>query len=403
MRTVRVRSGRAKPLWSGHPWVYADSVEHIDAPSGDETDWVQVVDAKGRAIGQGLLSDSSAIRVRLLEFGASTRDAAAVLAQRIEAAVALRKRLFPKPRTTNAYRLLHAEGDRVPGLVVDRWKDVLVAQFATAPMHRRREQLARVLLKSSGAKSLIARPAGFEREEGLAPEPVFSWGRPVPETIDIVEAGCKFQLDPHRGQKTGHYADQRENRVLVAQIAKGCHVLDLYAGTGGFSLQALRAGARTSLAVDASERSIAALQRNAATNAVSGEALDATAADVSDTLQALRGARRRFDLVIADPPNFFPRRGSDRAAKKAYRELNVRALSRVQSDGGFLATFSCSHRLDGPELLAMLQSAGRECRRTFRVLRHLTAGPDHPVAAGAPEGRYLAGLLVAVDPEVPVP
>ena len=405
MRTVRVKPGRAKPLWRGHPWVFADSVASI-APSADAgdaaaptpPDWVRVIDDKGRTIGHGLLSEASAIRVRLLSFDGASIDDTAVLSARIHAAWALRARLFPDPTTTDAYRLVHAEGDGLPGLVVDRYADVLVAQFATAPMARRRTMLAEKLLVTTGAKSLVARPAGFEREEGLPVDVAFEAGEAVSDRVSIVEAGCRFLLDPRKGQKTGHFADQRENRTLVAQVATDARVLDLYAGTGGFTLQALRAGATSVRAVDVSKRSMESLQRNAEANDVAAQ-VTPLVADVTDVLRALKGAGERFDLVIADPPNFFPRRGPDRGATKAYRELNVRALGRVATDGGMLATFSCSPRLDSAGLLAMLQSAGRECRRTFRVLRPLTAGPDHPVVAGAALGRYLSGWLVAVDPQ----
>lgn len=379
----------------GHPWIFADSVASVEA-GGAEADWVRVVDGDGKVLGCGFLSPESAIRVRLLTRGDGSPAPESVLATRIERAVALRERLFPDPAVTSAYRLIHSDGDGLPGLVVDRLGDVLVAQFGVGATHRRRDALAALLLKRTGARTLVSRTAGFEDVEGITGEPLLVGPEPE-ETVAIVECGMTLEASPRRGQKTGHYVDQRENRRLVGELAGGLDVLDLYAGTGGFSVQCLRHGATQVLAVDASERSMAAAQRNAERNGVV-ERFEARPGDAKAALATLRAEKRRFDLVVCDPPNFFPRRGAERGAMKAHRELNVRALSRVRPDG-YLATFSCSARLDGPRLLEMLRSAARECRRPFRVLRELGAGPDHPVASGLPEGRYLAGVLLQVDGE----
>ena len=397
MRTVTLKPGRAKALWMGHPWVFADSVASvqppIDAQTGADEDWVQVRDAEDRVVGYGLHSAQSTIRVRLLTRATQPRPLADVLAARIDQACSLRERLFPDPERTTAYRLIHGEGDGVPGLVVDRLGDVLVAQFGTAPIHARRETLAQMLLDRTGARGLVGRPAGFEEKEGIAPdaEP-FQVGQVPPERVLVREAGLVLETAPVLGQKTGHYADQRENRLLVGAMAQGLDVLDLYAGTGGFSLQSARHGARHTLAVDASAFSLDLAQANAGHNGVA-DRIETRKADVKEVLGALRAAKQAFGLVVTDPPNFFPRKGSERHAIKAYRELNVRSLSRV-APGGFLATFSCSARMEPVRFLELLRSASRECRREFRVLRELSAGPDHPVAQALPEGRYLTGLLL---------
>ncbi len=400
MRTVTLRPGRAKALWQGHPWVFADSIAQTEAGEAAD-DWVRVVDAEGRVIGCGFLSPDSAIRVRLLTREAEAPDPAPRLAARIERAVSLRRRLFPDPERTNAYRLIHSDGDGLPGLVVDRLADVLVAQFAIRATHARRATLSDLLLGATGCRSLVARPAGYEKVEGIPVEAEpYVLGAAAPERVEIREAGLRLEAAPLLGQKTGHYVDQRENRLLVGGLAGGLDVLDLYAGTGGFGLQCARHGARHVRAVDASARSVEVARRNASRNGVEAR-YEAEVGDAREVLTALRLEKRTFDLVIADPPNFFPRRGTrrgapERAALKAHRELNVRVLSRVRP-GGFLATFTCSARLARDAFLEMLRSASRECRRDFRVLRELQAGPDHPVARGLPEGRYLTGLLVQVD------
>ncbi|MCB9825551.1 MAG: class I SAM-dependent rRNA methyltransferase [Planctomycetes bacterium] len=402
MRILTVGRGHARPLWHGHPWVHARSVvgERRDDVASDD-DVVRVDDEEGRVIGHGFESPGSALRVRLLTWGAARPDVEALLAARVEAAVLLRQRLFPDADVTSTYRLVHAEGDRLPGLVVDRYGDVLVAQWATAAMAARRELLARQLLRTSGARTLVSRPAGYEAEEGIdevSGAPVFELGAPCPERIEVLEAGMRLVVEPRVGQKTGHFVDQRENRLRVAELCAGRSVLDLYAGTGGFSVQALRAGADSSIAVDVSERSIARAHEHAELAGVA-DRFEAHAVDVREAMTLLRDQRRRFDVVVVDPPSFFPKRGEARAAWKAYRELNVKALGRVAAAGGVLATFVCSARMSASELLETVRSAARDCRRSFRVVRALEAGPDHPRAGDGDVGRYLAGWLLAVDPD----
>lgn len=383
----------------GHPWLHADSVAEVreGGADGAPDDWVEVRDEQDRRIGFGLDSPASLLRVRLLSRAAERPDLDALLRERIREAAALRARLFPDPARTDAYRLVHAEGDGLPGLVVDRYGPLLVAQFATLPMHRRRERLAALLLELTGARSLLARAGGYEAEEGIAPsELAFAAGERAPERLEVREEGLVFEIAPGEGQKTGHYVDQRENRRLVGALCREARVLDLFAGTGGFALQALAQGACHVLAVDASERALAAAARHAALNGLPA-ALETQRGDVKQVLVALRDAERRFDVVVLDPPSLFPRRGPPGAALKGYRELNVRALTRV-APGGLLATFTCSGRLPREEFLEVLRAAARECRAEVSVLRELTAGPDHPWCPAAPEGRYLTGFVLRVAP-----
>jgi 23S rRNA (cytosine1962-C5)-methyltransferase len=394
-RLFVVGKGHAKPLWAGHPWVHADAVRE-DPGGAADTDVALVRDERGHVIGRGLISERSAIRVRLVDRGSPARPLDEVLEKRVRQAFALRQRLFPDPQHTNTYRCVHAEGDGLPGLIVDRYDQVLVAQFATLPMFRRRERLATGLLAASGASSLVGRPGGYEREEGILPEDVaFEVGTPAPDQLLVIEEDMKLDVEPRRGQKTGHYTDQRENRRLGADVAAGGHVLDLFAGTAGFSIQALRRAAASSVAVESSPRAAKAARRNASLNGV-GDRLVVEETDVREVLAGFKATGRQFDLVVLDPPNFFPRGGGEGRAQRAYRDLNVQALTRV-GPSGFLATFSCSARLRTEDLCRLLRSAAHECRRRVRVLRELTAGPDHPVLIAAPEGRYLSGLLLAVE------
>lgn len=397
MREVRIRAGRAKPLWHGHPWVFADSIASVSEGEGD---LVRVADSDGKPIGVGWFSPTSTIRVRMLARGVESVAEDDLLAARVAAAVALRRRLFPEPARTDAYRLVHGEGDGLPGLVVDRYAGVLVAQFATKPVHARRERLAALLLAASGAATVVARASGREEEEGIAPEEIpFAGGDPAPESVAVVEEGLRLEVDVRRGQKTGHFLDQRENRVLVADVARGGRVLDLYAGTGGFALHALERGAAAAVAVDSSAAALASARATAERNGLA-DRLATVEADVEAHLKALSAAGEAFDVVVADPPRFAASRAGIDRAMTAYRTLNARAMARV-APGGFLATFSCSGLVSPEAFSDVVRAAATECRREASVLRTLSAGPDHPVSLAAPEGRYLTGLLLRVGERVP--
>ena len=392
MRTLTLRGGRSKPVWMGHPWVFADAVERLDE---GEDDLVRVVDARGEVVGVGLLSPSSAIRVRILVRGETDATAEAVLPGRIDAAVALRERLFPDSGVTSAYRLIHGEGDGIPGLVVDRFGPVLVAQFSTKPIARRREALATALLARTGATSLLSRPGGKEEEEGIELASVpFAAGAPAPDRVEVLEEKMRVVVDLRRGQKTGHFADQRENRRFVAEVARGARVLDCHTGTGGFAIRALLAGAASVEAVDASGPALATARESAEANGVAAH-LRLVEADAMEHLEALGREKATFDVVVLDPPKLAPTRAGLARALDLYKRLNVRGLVRT-APGGFLATFSCSGLVSAEAFAEVVEAAARECRRRISVLRVLGAGPDHPVDAFCPEGRYLSGLLLRV-------
>ncbi len=396
MRTVTLRPGKSKPVWMGHPWVFADSVASVSDDVGDgRSDFVRILDSRGDLVGRGFLSDASAIRVRVLARGEGAESDEELLVSRLDAAASLRRTLFPDPTKTDAFRLVHGEGDGLPGLVVDRFGPVLVAQFATKPIAARRDALARHLLARSGARSLIARAGGKEEEEAIDPATVaFTAGTPAPETVEIVEEGMRLVVDLRRGQKTGHYADQRENRRLVADVSAGAQVLDLHTGTGGFSIRALLDGAAQCRAVDSSAVALAGARTNAALNGVASR-LEAVEGDALDHLDALSKTKTTYDVVIVDPPKLAASRAGLAKALDLYKRLNVRALVRTRP-GGFLATFSCSGLVSTDAFAEMLGAAARECRRHVAVLRTMSAGPDHPVDPFCPEGRYLTGLLVRV-------
>lgn len=400
VRTLQLAPGRARAVWQGHPWIHARSVAQLD-PGTDAEDAVAVRDAEGRLVGTALLSEASAIRARVLVRGEACAAVDEVLVARIGRAAAWRKACIGpesgEGEPTDAYRLVHAEGDGLPGLIVDRWADVLVAQFATQPMWRRRAHLAEALLEATGARLLLSRPAGHEAREGIAYEPFARPTQaPVPESIEIQEHGARLIVDLAHGQKTGHYADQRDNRRQVARLHAGETFLDLFCGTGGFGVQAGRTSAARVTYVDRSERTIETAKRNHALNADLAAATFEVA-EADEWLKSAAARKAQFDTVVLDPPNLSPRAGTERRAQKHLRELNVRALTRVRP-GGLLATYSCSPRIDGEALLDLLQSAARDCRVTFQVVAAQGPPPDHPHLVLDRMGRYLAGWVVRVSP-----
>ncbi|MDJ0976440.1 MAG: class I SAM-dependent rRNA methyltransferase [Planctomycetota bacterium] len=400
MRTVKLKPGHAKALWHGHPWVFAKSVQSAETKSDHRApDWTRVEDDQGQLVGHGLWSGASAIRVRML-LGRDDPDTLTperILGQRIRKACALRGAWFPPGGETDTYRLVNAEGDGVPGLVVDRYGDWLVAQWATRPIFDRRDGLAQVLLEASGARGLISRAGGHERQEAI-PEEEGLWGagEPVPGVVLVRERGLQVEVHPRQGQKTGHYTDQRDNRVRVARYAEDRDVLDLYCGSGGFSLQALRMGATHAIGIDSGARAIAAAEANARHNGLE-DGFHAQRAEVDKALAALKAQDRRFGLVVCDPPNLIPTRESKARAIRPWRELLVRSLTRTEPEG-FLAVFSCTPRMGRDGLLDLLRSASRDCRLPFRVIEELTPGRDHPVLPQTPASRYLTGFVVQVRP-----
>lgn len=391
MARALLKRGRAKPLWHGHPWVFSEAIARVE---GDPQDGevVDVADDEGRLIGRGFFSGRSQIRVRMITRGDAPADDA-LLCRRLAEAVRLRAHVLGLPNAdTDGYRLVHGEGDRLPGLVVDRYGDLLAVQFLSAGMKRREESLLGALedLLRPRAIAEIAAPE-VQRLEGFEAQTRIVRGEAPSGTWTIRENGIRFAVDVLGGQKTGHYFDQRENRRAVAALATGRRVLDAYAYTGGFALAAARAGASQVVAVDSSERACALARDNAAHN---GLAVDVVHEDVARYLREAARAGDRFDLVVLDPPKFAPRAETTGDALRAYRAVNAAALALLW--GGILATASCSRRVGEAELGRALTEAAKDAGRTVQVLEVRSQGPDHPWLAACPESRYLTLFLCLV-------
>ncbi len=375
---------------AGHLWIYRAEIARIEGEPEDGAP-VAVLTAAGHDLGTGLLNTHSVITVRLMGPPGAELDEA-FFRLRLERAVALRARLA---RGSTACRLVFGDGDLLPGLVVDRYADLLVVQTLTLGMDRRKEMLVRLLSDLVAPRGIFARNDGAVRRlEGLPREAGWLAGG-GPTEVEIEEDGVRFLVDVARGQKTGFFLDQRENRARAAELAPGGTVLDGFAYTGAWGIRAASAGAGAVTAIESSADAVAMAARNAALNAVGGR-VSLLTGNAFDELRRLVLARARFDLVVLDPPAFAKTRGAVAAGLAGYKEVNLRALKLV-APAGWLVTCSCSYHVDEAALRDTVWSAARDARRSIRLIETRFQARDHPVHPAMPETRYLKCLVFAVD------
>lgn len=386
MTTVTLARGRVQPVWAGHPWVFAQAIAKVEgAPSAGDV--VDVVDPEGRFQGRGYWSPKSAIPVRI-----ATRDPrdpldGASIGRALERAAALRARFgLPGPET-DGYRLVHSEGDGLPGLIVDVLGNVATVQLLTIGMKLREQEIFAQVARVAKVKTVIevasekaAQREGFEAKTGVV-------RGPDPASLRFKERGLELDLDPTITQKTGFYFDQRENRAMVERLARGARVLDLYSFVGAFAMFAARGGARSVVAVDSSPVAIATASRLAHHHGMS-DRLTFERADARDRMIELARKKERFDLVILDPPKLAPTVKHLERARSAYRKLNADAARLVERDG-ILASCSCSAAMTPDELVRAATMGARDAGRDLTLLHVGEQGPDHPVPAAFSEGRYL--------------
>ena len=385
---VILQKGRARPLWFGHPWVYANAILRVEGEASPG-DVVSLHDSDGKLIGRGLYNPRSQIPVRLLTRKNEPVDAAFFRA-RLASAKALRTRLgYPSARTT-AYRLVNSEGDDMPGVVIDVYGDAVVVQITTLGMAQRRAELFDAIEAELAPQSIFEVAAqSYAELEGFSATSRVARGTSR-ATVSCVEDGIQLEVEPLVGQKTGMFIDQRDNRIRVGQLSRGARVLDCYAYAGGFGLQAARAGAASVTAIDSSSRAVARIEAHAAANNVKIEAIE------SDVFRYLETATpRSFDLVVIDPPKFARARKDLDAARKGYERLNSLALNAL-APGGILVTCSCSQNVDAVEFERILAAGSKLAGRQVRIIESRGAGADHPLPAGFAEGQYLKVIFAFV-------
>jgi len=389
---IHLKRGRERSLRRRHPWIFSGAIERVAGKpkSGDTLD---VRDASGNTVARAAYSPASQIRARVWTFDAAQEVDAAFFRARMMQALALREGL-PAAKHGNALRLVHAESDGLPGLVVDRYADVLVAQFLAAGVERWREPILDALAELTGCEAIYERSDAETRKlEGLEPRSGFVRGNRAAARCPIIEYGLNFRVDVEQGQKTGFFLDQRENRQRVRALAAGREVLDGFSYTGGFAISALAGGAKRILAVESSAPSLEVARENLAANALDGSKVEFVHADAFAHLRTLRDRGAQFDLVVLDPPKFAPTAAQAKNAARAYKDINLLAFKLLRP-GGLLATFSCSGGVDAALFQSIVAGAAVDAGAAAKILERFSAAADHPVALEFPEGEYLKGLLI---------
>lgn len=386
MIDIRLKSGKDRPVRFGHPWIFSGAVANLD-PAVEPGSIVRVQAADGSVLGIGYANPRCPIAVRMLSEREETIDDAFVAA-RVADAHATRQRVVASD--TDAYRLINGEGDRLPGVVVDRFADVLVLQCLTAGAERLRPLLIEALVGLCAPRAIFERSDGSVRTaEGLAPRIGIAHGELTAE-VAFVENGLRFGGDFAEGQKTGFFLDQRPNRAMLRQLAAGQRVLDAYAYTGGFAIHAAAGAAARIVAVESSTRALDTARDNIVRNTLAADAIELVRHDVP---RFLRETSDEFDLLVLDPPALAKHRSDVPRASRAYKDLHLWALRRA-APGALILTFTCSQHVGADLFRKIVLGAAVDARRPLQLLQHLGPGPDHPVGLGHPEGEYLHGLLV---------
>jgi 23S rRNA (cytosine1962-C5)-methyltransferase len=432
---IYLKAGRDGPARGGNPWIFSQAIARVEPAAMRAGDWVEVLDAGGDTVGLGYYNPATTIALRMLLFDAPRRidfDAprraevvehshrldtgppaalqagspatlrpSDIIRHRISRAFVLRQRIIRGD--TDCYRLINGDGDGLSGVVVDRYGSVLAVQLLTAGADRMRGEIVAALNEIVAPRSIVERSHGAVRkQEGLTDYAAVLSGVPPGETI-AVQHGIRVAIDFDHGQKTGAFLDQRDNRAIVRDLARGSRVLDAYCYAGGFTLAALAGDARAVVAIDSSERALAMARRNLELNGYRtdgnrGNRVELVHGDVmrylGDFADANVDAANRFDVIVLDPPPLARSIKDVAHAARLYTDLNAFAM-RALAPGGYLVTFSCSIHFRGEDFVRAVRIAQTKSGRKLQMLARLGPGPDHPVLLGHAEGEYLTGLLLA--------
>lgn len=389
---LKLKRGKDESLRRFHPWVFSGALTHMPADL-EEGSVVRVLDHDGNPMGVGHFQIGS-IAVRMLDFNDSKIDAD-FYAARLQQAWRMREALGLRRDDNNAFRLVHGEGDFLPGLVVDIYDTTAVVQAHSPGMHFARHIIADALMQLPGAGI----KAVYYKSETTLPykarlDPQNDYIAGTPGGSVAVENGLKFNIDWLRGQKTGFFVDQRDNRSLLQHYSRGRRVLNMFCYTGGFSVYAMRGGAELVHSVDSSAKAVTLTEANVELNFPGDNRHKAFATDAFKYLDAME--RNAYDLIILDPPAFAKHRSALRNALRGYQRLNAAAFERIAS-GGILFTFSCSQAVTKEQFRLAVFSAAAQTGRRVRILHQLTQPADHPVNIYHPEGEYLKGLILYVE------
>jgi 23S rRNA (cytosine1962-C5)-methyltransferase len=386
---ITLKRGKEKPVLRGHPWVFSGAVAKVEGEVSPG-DVGEVYSKEGQFLGLGHINPCSQIILRLLtqkkeELGEK------FFSERISRAVMLREKWLRGK--TNAYRVINGEGDYLPGLIVDHYKEALVLQCLTAGMDRLKEILTNLLAKEFHPQSIYERSDVATRgEEGLKESSGSLYGKKIPDFIEIDEYGCRFKVDVRRGQKTGFYLDQRENRFFLKGLSEGKKILDCFCYTGAFSIHAGSGGAKEVTLIDSSEEALGIAEEHFFLNQMRKIPHQFIRGNV---FEIMRGLEPRYDIVILDPPPFAKKKGHLPSASRGYKDLNLWAF-RLLNKEGLLLTFSCSHHMSWDLFQKIVFSAALDSGRSVQLVGRMGHPWDHPINLCHPEGEYLRGLICRV-------
>ncbi|HKW80409.1 MAG TPA: class I SAM-dependent rRNA methyltransferase [Casimicrobiaceae bacterium] len=390
MLRATLRPGREQSVRRRHPWVFSGAIASVDGmPAPGAT--VALHSSDGAFLATAAWSPESQIRARIWSFEPQTPIDAAFIAARVKAAVGARSTMIDAAH--DGCRLIHAESDRLPGVVADRYGEVVVVQLSSAGADAWRKTIVAALVAVTGCACVYERSDGEVRSlDGLAPRAGVVAGA-LPATVALQEDGLSYTVDVVAGQKTGFYLDQRDNRRRIRELAGGCDLLDCCCYSGGFTVAALAGGAESVLAIDSSGAALAQARGNVARNGFGARRCEWREADAFAELRALRDRGRTFDLIVLDPPKLAPTAQHAARGARAYKDLNLLALKLLRP-GGRLATFSCSGGIPAELFQKIVAGAALDAGADAAIVGRLAPGADHPVALDFPEGDYLKGLLV---------
>jgi 23S rRNA (cytosine1962-C5)-methyltransferase len=390
--TLRLKRGEDRRVRHGHPWIYSNEIDTAATPLAGFAPGAQatIVDARDQAIGTAYVNPHSLITARLMTRRPDQRIDGGLIGERLRAALRLRERLYPEP----FYRLVFGESDGLPGLVLDRYDDVVVGQIATAGMEALRGHVEAAVADVVAPRSLVWRNTGGARAMEQLPTYVEAGLGQLPERLLVREGGLVFRVELAHAQKTGWFYDQAANRDLLLRYGSGARVLDVFAYLGGWGLRAAASFAQQVVCVDASLPCCEGIEANAAGNGLADK-VDTLHADAFDALKVLRENSERFDVIVLDPPAFIKRRKDHAEGLLAYKRLQQSAMKLLAPDG-LLVSCSCSHHLAEAELVGAVHEGAMRTGRHATVLARLQQAPDHPVHPAIPETAYLKGVLCRI-------
>ena len=390
---LRLKRGEDRRVRHGHPWIYSNEVDTAATPltAFAAGALATVVDARDEAIGTAYVNPHSLITARLVSRRPDATIDRDLIGERLRSALRLREKLYPTPH----YRLVFGESDGLPGLVLDRYGDVVVGQIATAGMEALRGEIEAAVAEIVGPASLVWRNTGGARALEKLPEYVEAGFGELPERLEIVEGDLRFQVNLANAQKTGWFYDQQANRDLFQRYASGARVLDVFAYLGGWGLRAAATFAERVICVDTSLPCCEGIEANAQLNGV-GDKVDTLHADAFDAFKVMRENQDRFNVIVLDPPAFIKRKKDHKEGLIAYKRINQAAMKLIATDG-LLVSCSCSHHLTEKELLDAIQDAAMRTGKHATVLAKLQQSPDHPVHPAIPETAYLKGYICRIS------